>query len=336
MATTLQKNTVGSTEKISPVYKFARNNMTQLVTVGVLILLSLLVSLLNENFLTPSNLINVVLQCSTIAVLAVGMSFVIFSDGIDLSVGSVMALCCTICGDLVVNRGVNVVLSVLLTFGVGAFCGLSHGLLITKIKMPPFIVTMGGMMLWRGVALEWVDGVGIYGVPDSIGWLGSAYIGGENGVIPYANAMLVVLFFVAWFILRKTKFGTHVYAIGDNAKAAKLSGIKVDKMRIIIYTVSGLACALAAIVAAGRMDGSTPTVGQGYELEAIAGVAIGGASMSGGVGSIWGTLIGVLMVQVIRNGMNMIGLSAYYQQIVIGSIIIVAVGIDCFRRRKSN
>ncbi len=318
--------------KANPVKRFMQKNMTQVVTFGVLILLCLLVSTLKATFLTPSNLINVVLQATVIGTIAIGMSFVIFSDGIDLSVGSVMALACTIMGDLAVNKGMNAIWAMIIALAIGALCGTLNGILITKVNMPQFIVTMGTMMMWRGVALEWVDGQGIYGVPDVMGALGSDYL----GPIPYAVILLFIMYAVAWFLLRKTEFGMHTYAIGDNERAAKLSGIKVHRMRIIIYTISGFMCSIAAIIVTGRMNGSTPIVGQSYELEAIAGVAIGGASMAGGVGSIWGTLIGVLIVQVIRNGMNMLALSPYYQQIIIGIIIIVSVGIDCVRRRKSN
>ena len=335
----LKTNKVGELEQINPFQRYLRNNMTQIVTLGVLVLLTLLLALLKDNFLTPKNIINIFLQASVIGVLAVGMSFVIFSDGIDLSVGSVMALTCTIVGDLVVNKGYNVFFGLLIGLIVGALCGCITGLLITKIKMPAFIVTMGAMLVWRGVALEWVNGAGLYGVPEALGALGSKYFGDPSlsqFAMPYAVVMLILLYAAAWFVLRKTQFGTHVYAIGDNEKAAKLSGIKVDRTRILVYTISGIMCALAAVVVMGRMNGSTPIVGQSYELEAIAGVAIGGAAMSGGSGTIWGTLIGVLMVQVIRNGMNMLGLSPYYQQIIIGAIIIFAVGIDCFRRRKSH
>ena len=335
----LKTNKVGALEQISPFQRFIRNNMTQLVTLGVLIILTLSLACLKENFLTPKNIINIFLQASVIGVLAVGMSFVIFSDGIDLSVGSVMALSCTIVGDLVVNKGYNVFVGLFIGFFVGGLCGFITGLLITKIKMPAFIVTMGAMLIWRGVALEWVNGAGLYGVPETLGALGSKYFGDPSATqfaMPYAVVMLILLYVAAWFVLRKTQFGTHVYAIGDNERAAKLSGIKVDRTRILVYTISGIMCALASVVVMGRMNGSTPIVGQSYELEAIAGVAIGGAAMSGGSGTIWGTLIGVLMVQVIRNGMNMLGLSPYYQQIIIGAIIIFAVGIDCFRRRKSH
>ncbi len=329
----LQTNKVGAMEQINPFQRFLRTNMTQVVTFGVLILLSFGMTFLNENFLTTQNIINVFLQASVIGILAIGMSFVIFSDGIDLSVGSVLAVCCTLLGDFTINRGMSALTGALICLVLGAFAGFMNGVLITQFKMPAFIVTMGAMRLWSGVALEWVDGVGIYKVADGIGWLGKDYLFDK---IPYAVLLMIALYIIGWFMLRKTSFGLHVYALGDNESASKLSGIKADKVRMIIYTISGFCCGIAAIVVTGRMSGSTPTVGAGYELEAIAGVAIGGASMSGGVGSIWGTLIGVIMVQVIRNGMNMLALSSYYQQIIIGLIIIFAVGIDCFRRRKTN
>ena len=318
---------------------FIRTNATQLVTLGVLILLCIGMSFLSSAFLTTRNLINIPLQACLVGIMAVGMSFVIFSGGIDLSVGSILALCVTILGDLVVNRGVPALLAVIICLVIGTGCGALSGVLITKVNMPPFIVTMGAMQLWRGVALEWVDGVAIYGVPESIGFLGSSYLGNpktNDFAIPYAVLLLIVLYGVAYFILKKTSFGMHTYAIGDNEKASQLSGIKVHKSKIYIYAISGLTCAIAAIVAMGRMNGANPLIGQSYELEAIAGVAIGGASMSGGIGNIWGTLIGVLIVQVIRNGMNILALSPYYQQMIIGIIIIISVGIDCFRRRKVN
>lgn len=311
---------------------FLKTNMTQVVTFGVLLLLCVLMSFLNHKFFSPGNLINICLQATVIATLAIGMSFVIFSDGIDLSVGSVMALCCTVMGDLVANKGISTAMGILVCLIIGVLCGAISGLLIAKVKMPPFIVTMGAMTLWRGVALEYSNGAGIYGVPSSLSFLGAGYIGN----IPVAVIVVALLYLLAWFVLRKTRFGLHIYAMGDNDKAARLAGIKADKAKIFIYAISGLSCAIAAIIVTGRMGGSTPIVGQGYELEAIAGVAIGGASMSGGVGTIWGTLIGVLVVQVIRNGMNILSLSPYYQQIIIGIIIIISVGIDCFRRRKAD
>jgi len=331
MTKSISKKT-GAGFDCKPINNFFKTNTTQVVTFFVLIALCLALTVFESAFLTPKNLINVVLQVSVIGILAVGMSFVIFSGGIDLSVGSIMALCSTVLGDMVVNKGINSFLSIIVCLLLGITCGALSGLLIAKVKMPPFIVTMGAMSLYRGIALEYVHGVGIYGVPKELSWLGAKY----TGAIPNAVILMLILFLVAWFILKKTSFGMHTYALGDNEKASKLSGIKVNRVKVVIYAISGFMCAIAAIVATGRMGGTTPIIGSGYELEAIAGVAIGGASMSGGVGSIWGTLIGVLIVQVIRNGMNMLSLSPYYQQIIIGVIIIISVGIDCFRRRKAD
>ncbi len=187
------------------------------------------------------------------------------------------------------------------------------------------------MTIWRGVALEFVQGRNIYGLPDAVTWLGSSSILG----IPTPVVTAVVMYFIAWFILKRTQIGLYTYAIGGNEKASLLSGINISRTKIFIYALNGALCGLAAIIIAGRMNGTSAVVGQGYELDAIAAVAIGGTSLSGGKGVIWGgTLIGAVMMGVIRNGLNLLNVSSYYQMIIIGVVIVFAVAIDALRRRR--
>jgi ribose transport system permease protein len=315
-----------------------QDNSTTIATLGVLLLLMLVLTIMQPTFIRPKNLINVLLQASVTSVMAIGMTFIIISGGINLAVGSTMALTIVIGGDLVVNRGLPVFVVLPIMLVVGLLCGLVEGLLISKVNIAPFIVTLGTMSLWRGMALQYVDGQAIYGLPEGLIWLGSYKIGPQGGVqIPVAVICMLLLFILGWFLLNKTTFGMHVTAIGGNEKAATLSGINVSKTKFLIYIFSGLMCAVAGIITMGRMNGAIATVGVSYELDAIASVAIGGTAMSGGKGSIWGTFIGAMVLQVIRNGMNFLQVSPHYQKMVIGIVIIVAVGIDSIRRaRKKN
>jgi len=312
-------------------------NSQTLATLGVLLLLMAVLTILQPSFIAPKNLINVMLQASVISILAIGLTFIIISGGINLAVGSTMALCIVITGDLVVNKGLSLWIALPACIAVGLAAGAFEGLLISKINIPPFIVTLGTMSLWRGMALQYVDGQAIYGLPENLIWLGSFKFGEIGSLqLPVAVIAMILLYFGAWFVLSKTKFGMHVYAVGGNEKAAKLSGINIAKTKILIYTLAGLMCSIAGVVTLGRMNGAIATVGVGYELDAIASVAIGGASMSGGKGRAWGTFIGAMILQVIRNGMNFLQVSPHYQKMVIGLVIIIAVGIDCIRRAKED
>ncbi len=315
---------------------FWQSNSTTLATLGVLIVLMVILTIMQPTFLSVKNLINIVLQASVVSMLAIGMTFIIISGGINLAVGSTMALCVVVAGDMVVNKGANFIVAFGLCILIGIISGFFEGVLISKLNIPPFIVTLGTMSLWRGIALEYVHGEAIYGLPDGLTWLGSYKIGTGNFQIPVAVLCVILLFFIAWFVLSKTRFGMHVYAVGGNEHATNLSGVSVSKTKIAIYTLAGFMCSIAAIITLGRMNGAIATVGEGYELDAIASVAIGGASMSGGKGKMWGTFIGAMILQVIRNGMNFLQVSPYYQKMVIGLVIIVAVGIDCVRRSKKE
>lgn len=311
---------------------FLHNNSSQLTAGAGLIVMMIFLSFLSDNFLSPSNLINICLQASVIGILAISETFVIISGGVDLSVGAMVALSSALMGHFVVNKGVNPVLGLLLCLAIGTICGLFNGVLISLLDMPPFVVTLGTMTIFRGLAYEWTNAEALYGLPDSINFLGQKYI----GMIPIAVITVLLLYIVAWFLLKHTKFGLYTYSVGGNIIASRLSGIRVSLVKCGIYTMSGLLCGIAGIVIAGRMNGTSALVANGYETDAIAAAAIGGISMAGGKGNIWGTVIGVLVMQCIRNGMNLLGVSSYLQMVVIGSVIIIAVAVDCIRRLRKN
>ncbi|MDC7234234.1 MAG: ABC transporter permease [Spirochaetales bacterium] len=310
--------------------RFFETYKTQISTFIALIAIGLILSLMTDKFLTGKNLLSVMRQSSINSILAAGMTFVIISGGIDLSVGAIVALSTAIMGDLVVNSGLNPFMGMAVALLLGVIAGSTQGLIIAKVKIPPFIVTLGGMTVWRGVALEYVNGSNVYGLPKPLIWLG----GGDVLGIPAPVLMALLVYLGAWFLLKKTKFGTYTYAIGGNEVAARLSGINIDKILVLIYSLNGLLCGVSGILIAGRINATSAVVGVGYELDAIAAVAIGGTSMSGGKGIIWGTLLGALVMGVIRNGLNLMRVSPYYQQIIIGVVIVGAVSIDALRRSR--
>ena len=303
---------------------------TEISTLMALLIMCIILSNLSDSFLKVGNLLTVLLQSSINSVIAVGMTFIIISGGIDLSVGSIVALSTAVMGEMVVNRGMNPFVGLVLALLIGLFVGMLQGSIIAYVKIPPFIVTLGGMTIWRGVALEFVNGQNLYGLPDSLTWLGRSSI----GIVPTAVIGALIIYLIAWYLLKRTKFGLYTYAVGGNEDATRLSGISIQRTKIMIYSFTGILCGIAGIMIAGRMNGTSAIVGQGYELDAIAAVAIGGTDMSGGKGNIWGTLIGAVVMGVIRNGLNLLSVSPYWQMIIIGVVIVGAVSMDALRSRK--
>ncbi len=300
--------------------------------VGTLIglfLLGALLSILSPFFLTSSNLLNVMEQTAINAVIAVGMTFVILSAGIDLSVGSIAALS----GVVLANRlqaGWPLALSLLAGLLTGALCGLSSGLLITRGKLPPFIATLGMMSVCRGAALLFTDGRPISGFDESLRWLSTGRVFG----IPVPVLLTVLLYGLAIVLLNRTRFGRYVYAIGGNEEATRLSGVAVGFHKTLVYILSGVTAALASVLLTARLNSAQPIAGMMYELDAIAAVVIGGTSLTGGLGTLGGTLIGALTMGVLRNGLNLLGISSFLQQIVIGLVIIAAVLMDSLVKSK--
>ncbi|MBB5149367.1 MULTISPECIES: ribose ABC transporter permease [Ureibacillus] len=295
-----------------------------------LILLIIVVSILNPSFLTISNIFNVLRQVSISAIIAFGMTFVILTGGIDLSVGSTLALTGAVAASLLAG-GFDPILSMGIALILGLILGAINGVIITKGKVAPFIATLATMTVYRGLTLVYTNGKPISGLGDhaSFQLFGKGYFLG----IPIPVITTLITFGILYFILHKTTFGRRVYAVGGNEEAAKLSGINADRVKIAVYAISGFLAALSALILTSRLNSAQPTAGQSYELDAIAAVVLGGTSLNGGKGWIFGTLIGALIIGVLNNGMNLIGVSSFWQQVVKGIVILLAVLLD---RKKSE
>lgn len=301
---------------------------------GALTALALLVvvmSLLSGDFLTAQNLLNVGVQAAVIAVLAFGVTFVIISGGIDLSVGSVAALSATMLAWLATVEGIPVWLAVPLAAATGTAAGLVSGALVAYGKLPSFIATLAMLSIGRGLSLVLSEGSPI-SLPNSVSRLGDSV----GGWLPVPVLIMVVMGVITAVILRRTFAGRAMYAIGGNEEAARLSGIRVKRHKLGVYALSGLFAAVAGVILASRLASAQPQAAQGYELDAIAAVVIGGASLAGGVGTASGTLIGALILAVLRNGLNLLSVSAFWQQVVIGVVIALAVLFDTVRRRSGS
>ncbi|MFD5570819.1 ABC transporter permease/substrate-binding protein [Streptomyces cadmiisoli] len=293
-----------------------------------LIVLVIALSALSGDFLTTDNLLNIGVQAAVTAILAFGVTFVIVSAGIDLSVGSVAALSATVLAWSATQDGVPVVLAVLLAIATGIACGLVNGFLVSYGKLPSFIATLAMLSVARGLSLVISQGSPIP-FPDSVSHLGDTL----GGWLPVPVLVMIAIWLLTAFVLRRTYIGRSMYAIGGNEEAARLSGLRVKKQKLAIYAFSGLFAAIAGIVLASRLSSAQPQAAQGYELDAIAAVVIGGASLAGGTGKASGTLIGALILAVLRNGLNLLSVSAFWQQVVIGVVIALAVLLDTVRRK---
>ncbi|MBU5944308.1 substrate-binding domain-containing protein [Streptomyces sp. PAM3C] len=293
-----------------------------------LIALVIAMSALSGDFLTADNLLNVGVQAAVTAILAFGVTFVIVSAGIDLSVGSVAALSATVLAWSATEAGIPVALAVVLAVVTGIACGLVNGFLVSYGKLPPFIATLAMLSVARGLSLVISQGSPI-AFPDSVSHLGDTL----GGWLPVPVLVMVVMGLLTAFVLGRTYIGRSMYAIGGNEEAARLSGLRVKRQKLAIYAFSGLFAAAAGIVLASRLASAQPQAAQGYELDAIAAVVIGGASLAGGTGKASGTLIGALILAVLRNGLNLLSVSAFWQQVVIGVVIALAVLFDTVRRK---
>jgi ribose transport system permease protein len=295
-----------------------------------LVLLCVIFSLTTDVFLTWRNALNVIDQITVLGILAIGMTAVIIIGGIDLSVGSVLAFSMMMMGWLYQAIGVPLGLALVAGLLAGTACGVVNGLLITKAKLPPFIATLTMMSVGRGLANIITEGRQIVGYPD---WFTNLSTVRHFGFLSVTVAIFIVLALISWAVLRYTTLGRSLYAIGGSAEVARLAGIPVQKLTISVYALAGLLAGLASVALACRLNSSQPSAGTGYELDTIAAVVIGGASLNGGVGGIRGTVVGVLIIGVLRNGLNLSGVSPFVQQIVIGVVIALAVAADTFRRR---
>nr|WP_234937429.1 ABC transporter permease [Rhizobium herbae] len=297
-----------------------------------LVLLCLVLSVSTDTFLTVRNILNVMDQITVIGIMAIGMTLVILIGGIDLSVGSILAIAMMVMGYVGHPDYMNLSLPVGILAGlaVAALCGLGSGLMITAMGLPPFIATLAMMSVARGLANIITDGSQIVGFPD---WFTSLSIVRHFGFVSLTVALMILLTVATGIFLKYRATGRNLYAIGGSPEVARLSGIPVRRLTNWVYAVCGLLAGLAGVVLAARLDSVQPSSGLGYELDTIAAVVIGGASLSGGVGSIGGTAVGVLIIGVLRNGLNLLGVSPFIQQIIIGVVIALAVATDAWKRR---
>lgn len=297
----------------------------QFGTFAVFIVLCTVISCLTPHFFTVANLLNVAQQTVINAIIAVGLTFVIISGGIDLSVGSILAFAGVVMAHAL-RLGWPLPLAMVAGVAVGAGCGLVNGLLISFGRLPPFIATLGMMSVARGGALLATDGRPVSGFDESFRWLATGQVAG----VPVPVIIMVLVYAAAHFVLQRTKFGRYTYAIGGNEEASLLSGVPVRLYKIGIYVLGGALAALSSVLLTARLNSAQPIAGLSYELDAIAATVIGGTSLMGGQGSVIGTLIGALIMGVLRNGLNLLGVSSFIQQVVIGVVIIAAVLLDTF------
>lgn len=320
METTFANKSVALRWRRNPVAKFFLSNAGMLIG---LILLCILFASLSPKFFTTSNMLNILRQISINAVIALGMTLVLLTGGIDLSVGSVVAAggCSMV---IVLVLGAPLWVGVLAGLALGVLLGLINGVLIARAGLPPFIVTLGMMTIARGLAYVYTDGrPTIYDDP-AFSFIGNGYL----GPVPVPIVLMIVWFIIIAVVLNRTKFGRHIYAIGGNPEAARFSGIKIQRVVTTVYIICGFSAALAGVVLALRMSSGQPISGQGFELDAIAAVVLGGTSLAGGKGKVSGTIIGALVIGFLNNGLNLIHVSFYYQLIIKGLVIVGAVYLD--------
>jgi ribose transport system permease protein len=322
-----------------------RDLFQKFAALASLLVLTIVFAFVNAAFLSVGNAMTVALQVTSIAYLGIGATLVIIAGGIDLSVGAVLALSGVVAA-LAVKAGAPVAVGMGAGLLVGALCGLLNGLSVTVLKLPPFIATLAMMLVARGVALQITEAKAIGGLGDAFAELGNGSLGRIAGIgadgfpdvtfpgIPYPVALLVVLAVAVSVMLTRTRLGRHIYSVGSNMEAARLSGVNVGGVILFTYVASGLIAGLTGCVLASRLVTAQPSEGLMYELDAIAAAVIGGTSLSGGVGTISGTVIGAFVIGILRNGLNMGGVSAFVQQIVIGLVILLTVWIDQMRYRR--
>ncbi len=294
-----------------------------------LVVLFVVIACLNSSFIDPGNLKNLLRQVSINALISFGMTFVILTGGIDLSVGSILALSSALMGSFIVG-GLDPILGIVLACLIGAALGAVNGLVITYGKVAPFIATLATMTIFRGMTLVYTNGNPISGLTENEAFLNFGQ--GYFLELPVPAVMMLIMFGILYFILHKTPLGRKTYAVGGNEKVSYIAGIKINRIKIFAYTITGMLCGMAGAILTSRLNSAQPTAGTGYELDAIAAVVLGGTSLSGGKGRIVGTLVGALIIGTLNNGLNILNVSSFYQQVVKGIVILLAVLMD---RKKS-
>ena len=303
--------------------KWIQTYMLIFIVIG----LGVILSFISSNFLTVTNLLNVVRQIAVNGILAIGMTIVCLTGGIDLSVGSIVAFSGIIAAGLLRDTSYPIIVVVLAAIAVGAVCGLYNGYFVAYWNAAPFVVTLSMMTIARGMTYVYSDGRPISNLRTEFLTIGKGSIAG----IPIPTLILAVVFILGSIMLTKLKFGRYVYAVGGNENAAMVSGINVKRIKMMVYVLSGIACGIAAIILTARVSAGLPQAGESYELDAIAATVIGGTSLSGGRGRLWGTIVGAVLLGIVNNGLDLLNVSSFYQQIVKGLIILGAILIDSKR-----
>ncbi len=322
------------------VVRYFKDNIGIIIALLVMCLFLVVFPTTSKTFMTTKNIFNILRQNASNLFLATGMTMVIILGGIDLSVGAVIALSGCVAagittamgGDTAQAQALAAILGFLACIAVGGVVGLFNGLFISKTAIPPFIVTLASMNITNGIALVYTNGAPIRCMTDAFKWPGAGYV----GPVPVPVILMLIVFIIAVLIVNRTQLGRHIYAVGGNAQAAKFSGINVTKVKFIVYTYTGIMAGIAGMVVASRLYSGQPTAGDGAEMDAIAAVVVGGTSMSGGSGRLGGTLIGVLIIGVLNNGLNLLGVDSNWQYIVKGLVILLAVYVDFLRNRKAG
>ncbi len=299
---------------------YIKNHLQQSGLLVFILLMAAVLTFLSDRFLTAPNLVNILRQASINGIISVGMMLVILTAGIDLSVGSILALTVVVTADLM-HQDIPVFLAVAAGMGIGGLLGLVNGMLISRMKVPPFIATLGMMSFARGLALAYTGGKPVTGFDEGFRFLGTGVI----AQIPMPVIIAFIVLLSGYILLTKTRVGIYLYALGENREAAYFSGIATTMYTNLVYTVSGILAALSGMILIARLDSAQPVIGMGYEFDAIAAVVIGGTSLAGGEGKISGTLLGVLIIAMLNNGLNLINVSSFYEQIVKGVVIALAL-----------
>lgn len=312
--------------------KYFKDNIGIIIALFVMCLFLVIFPTTRSTFLTQNNVFNILRQNASNLFLATGMTMVIILGGIDLSVGSVIALSGCVAAGCVVNMGLPEAVGFLVAIAIGAVVGMFNGFVICKTNIPPFIVTLASMNITKGIALVYTQGAPIRCMTDAFKFPGAGYV----GPVPTPVILMLIIFVVAVMLVNRTHFGRHIYAVGGNAQAARFSGINVQKVKFLVYTFTGVMAGIAGVVIASRLYSGQPRSGEGAEMDAIAAVVVGGTSMSGGSGRLGGTLIGVLIIGVLNNGLNLMGVDSNWQYIVKGFVILLAVYVDFIRNRKAG
>lgn len=314
------------------VVRYFKDNIGIIIALLVMCIFLIVFPTTRTTFMTPKNVFNILRQNASNLFLATGMTMVIILGGIELSVGSVIALSGVVAAGCVINFGLPEVVGFLAAIAVGAVVGMFNGVVICKTDIPPFIVTLASMNITKGIALVLTGGSPIRCMTDAFKFPGAGYV----GPVPTPVILMIIVFIIAAFMINRTQLGRHIYAVGGNAQAAKFSGINVQKVKFIVYTYTGIMSGIAGVVVASRLYSGQPTAGDGAEMDAIAAVVVGGTSMSGGSGRLGGTLIGVLIIGVLNNGLNLLGVDSNWQYIVKGFVILLAVYVDFIRNKKAG